>query len=62
MVYKCDVIKDNIRSYIGATCLNFKQSYYNHVTSFAYIGERNRTSLADWIWHLKEKDIEFKME
>ena len=60
LVYSCKV-DSNIgpRSYIGVTKNTFKERWNAHNYYHRHIEERNRTTLANYIWSLKERSIPF---
>ena len=58
VVYKADVTATNtLKSYIGCTALSFKQRFTDHKSSFRNKNQRNKTTLAKYVWDLKEKGI-----
>ena len=63
IVYKAKVSTED-----SATCLHirisgteFKMRYANHKQSFATESKRDATSLSQYIWNLKEKDIPYNI-
>ena len=60
LVYSCKVENNfESRSYIGDTKTTFKKRWDGHNYNARHIGERHRTTLADYIWSLKERNIPF---
>jgi len=60
VIYKAVVTsKDGEKVYIGSTGKVFKKRYLQHLYSFKNIDRRHTTTLAKYIWHLKDKKIKF---
>ena len=58
LVYSCKVESANeVREYIGSTKNSFKVRWNAHNSDARYISKRTKTTLADYIWSLKEKNI-----
>ena len=49
------------KNYIGACSTTFKERYSNHKTSFKHIINRNKSDLSEYIWQLKENNINYKI-
>ena len=49
-------------TYVGLTATKFKARLSNHKTSFNNGKYRNATTLSNFIWNLKEKDIEYSLK
>ena len=49
------------RSYVGLTENNFKTRYTNHLASFKHSSKRNSTELSQYIWTLKDSNIDFSI-
>ena len=49
-------------TYVGLTATKFKARLSNHETSFNNGKYRNATTLSNFIWNLKEKDIEYSLK
>ena len=60
LVYSCK-IENNMesRSYIGVTKNTFKKRWNGHNYNHRHSEERNRTTLANYIWSLKDRNIPF---
>ena len=41
--------------------MEFKKRWYNHKSDFAHKKHKESTKLSNYIWDLKEKNIEFKI-
>jgi hypothetical protein len=62
VVYKATVISEQAcKSYIGLASTTFKQRYANHKSSFKYASKRNATALSQYIWEMKEKNIDYEI-
>ncbi|MEC8568739.1 MAG: hypothetical protein VXY56_10740, partial [Pseudomonadota bacterium] len=62
VVYKATVISEQARkSYIGLASTTFKQRYANHKSSFKLANKRNATALSQYVWELKDKNIDFEI-
>ena len=59
MVYKATV---NTETYIGLTGGSFKQRYNGHQSSFRQKHKENETKLSKFIWELKDKGQEPKIQ
>ena len=60
LVYSCKVESANeIREYIGFTRNTFKIRWNAHNTDSRYISKRNNTTLANYVWSLKENNINY---
>ena len=58
LVYSCKVESANeVREYIGSTKNSFKVRWNAHNLDARFISKRTKTTLADYIWSLKEKNI-----
>ena len=60
VVYKVEVYSDpgndrNKKVYFGSTKGEFKTRYYNHRTSFSHEKYRHSTTLASYVWEVKDK-------
>ena len=62
IVYKADVTsKHESKVYIGLCETEFKTKYNNHKSSFSLESRKNSTELSKYVWNLKEKDIDHKI-
>ena len=62
IVYKADVTsKRESNVYIGLCETEFKTRYNNHKSSFSLESKKNSTELSKYVWNLKEKDIDHKI-
>ena len=48
-------------TYTGITDNQFKTRFNNHNSTFRHSSKRNNTSLSNYIWTLKDKQIEYKI-
>ena len=48
-------------SYIGLTSNTFKQRWQQHKSSFNIKSKRNETTLSQYIWKLKDKEVDYKL-
>ena len=56
VVYKATVTTEhNIKTYIGSTEKTFKQRFYGHKSDMTNPNNRNNTSLANYIWSVKDR-------
>ena len=65
VVYKATVTPDGTpapKEYIGISATEFKLRYANHKQSFNNISKRDATSLSQFIWDLKEKNISYNIK
>ena len=63
MVYQAKVTSENEeQSYLGLTATKFKLRYSNHETSFNYSRNRGKTTLAGYIWDLKDRGVKYQLE
>ena len=63
VVYKCSVVTTvGTKHYIGATAGTFKRRYYSHKHSFANPIRRHCTSLAEYVWRLKEAGMNYRLD
>jgi hypothetical protein len=61
IIYKATVVrpdKTDTESYIGLTDDPFKTRYANHTASFKHTSKRSSTALSNYIWQLKDKNIQ----
>ena len=64
IVYKAKVSTEDsalCKEYIGISGTEFKMRYANHKQSFATESKRDATSLSQYIWNLKERDIPYNI-
>ena len=62
IVYKANIhSQGKLKCYFGLSEGQFKTRYNNHKTSFKYIGNRENTELAKYIWKLKETNKKFEI-
>ena len=64
LIYQATVIrKDNNKkeTYIGLTDNTFKTRYNGHTCSFRNNSKRNATTLSQYIWTLKDNNIEYDL-
>jgi len=60
VIYKAVVTsKKGQKVYIGSTGKVFKKRYLQHIYSFKHVDRRYATTLAKYIWYLKDKNIKF---
>ena len=60
LVYSCKVESNSeSKAYIGVTKNSFKERWNAHQHYHRHIEERHRTTLANYIWSLKERNIPF---
>ena len=65
IVYQATVTRqDNLKmeTYIGLTENSFKSRYTGHVSSFKDQKRRNATALSEYIWKLKEKNVQYSIK
>ena len=63
LIYRATVKSNNsYKIYIGSTGNTFKERFRNHKTTFLNKNKRHSTELANYIWKLKDKNIDFKIE
>ena len=57
VIYKCvaSTSMNPDKTYFGTAEGDFKQRYYNHTKSFKYKKNSNDTTLAKYVWDIKEK-------
>ena len=48
-------------SYIGLTSNSFKQRWQQHKSSFNIKSKRNETTLSQYIWKLKDKEVDYNL-
>ena len=51
-----------VETYIGMTATEFKDRYANHKQSFNKSKHRNQTTLSQYIWELKENQVDFSVK
>ena len=62
VVYKATIKSENeTKNYLGSTGGTFKKRRYNHINDFKNYKE-NGTELSKYIWKLKNKNIEYKID
>ena len=65
VVYKATVTPDDTmapKEYIGISATEFKLRYANHKQSFNNISKRDATSLSQYVWELKERNITYNIK
>ena len=63
IVYSCKVETPHVvKEYIGCTGNTFKQRWNGHNSDFRHIGNRHSTSLANYIWSLKETNQNYSQK
>ena len=63
VIYKATVTSSKgVKHYIGSTGGEFKKRFYNHTSSFKHPQKKFSTELSKYIWKLKEKNIDYKIE
>ena len=65
IVYKASItegISSKTKVYIGNTSTTFKKRFRNHKKSFTNPLYANNTELSKYVWSLKKKDKQFKIE
>ena len=64
IVYRADVVVDDAekKSYIGICETQFKTRYRNHQKSFNHRKYATDTELSKYIWDLKDKNANFKIQ
>ena len=63
IIYKADIVQSaKTSSYIGLSSNAFKERFNNHVSSFNNEKLKECTSLSKYIWGLKEKNEQFKIQ
>ena len=63
IIYKATVITDNqTKFYVGSTGLSFKNRYTKHKYSFKHEKHKNTTTLSQYIWKLKNSEVNFKIQ
>ncbi len=61
-VYKATVVtKNETKCYVGSTGLTFKDRYTKHKFSFNHKKHKNSTALSNYIWKLKDNNIDYKI-
>ena len=63
-IYQATVSTDNdreVKTYIGLTENTFKTRYANHKASFKHKKLSNSTELSKYIWNLKERQIDYRI-
>ena len=57
MIYKCIVSTcfHPDKAYLGTAEGEFKKRYYNHISSYRNETQMNKTTLANYVWELKQK-------
>jgi len=53
--------KTKQKNYLGSTGGTFKKRWYNHISDFKNYKE-NGTEISNYIWKLKNKNIEYKID
>ena len=64
LVYLATVTPSNgdpKQTYIGLTGCTFKERHRNHTMSFRHKSKRKATELSNFIWELKERNIEYSI-
>ena len=62
IIYEATVKTSNDdKKYIGLTEGTFKRRLYGHRQSFKNNGLKNVTELSKYIWHMKEKSLEYDL-
>ena len=64
IIYQATVTPEdesNSKEYIGVSGTEFKLRYANHKQSFENERKRDATSLSQYIWSLKEKNVRFSL-
>ena len=62
VVFKATIRSENeTRNYLGSTVGTFKKRWYNHISDF-YNQKENETEISKYIWKLKNKNIEYKID
>ena len=60
LIYSCKVeTNSGSKEYIGVTKNTFKERWNHHQHYHRHIGERTKTTLANHIWSLKERNVAF---
>ena len=63
MIYKASVKTANeTKFYVGSTGLTFKNRYTKHKHSFRHEKNSNATTLSQYIWKLKNNNVNFKIK
>ena len=63
VIYVASVSTQNsTEHYTGLTGDTFKKRWYKHNTTFNNISERNKTTLSDHIWNLKEQGKPYEIK
>ena len=66
IIYQATIVTNQpepeTHTYVGLTATKFKARLSNHETSFNNGKHRNSTTLTNFIWNLKEKDIEYSLK
>ena len=66
IIYQATIVTNQpepeTHTYVGLTATKFKARLSNHETSFNNGKHRNATTLSNFIWNLKEKDIEYSLK
>ena len=63
VVYRATVTTNNkTETYVGLTAGNFKKRWSKHKTDFSYSDKRNSTTLASYIWKLKDDNVAHQVE
>ena len=56
VIYKATITTPYVRkTYIGSTEATFKQRFYGHTSDLTHIKNRNNTTLAAFVWELRDK-------
>ena len=64
VIYQASVTRDDTQtkeSYIGLTEGSFKTRFYCHTNSFKNEKQRNATTLSQYVWSLKDKNINYSI-
>ena len=63
VIYQAEVETEKERkTYIGLTALEFKKRVANHKSDFKHKKNKESTKLSNYIWSLKENNINFKID
>jgi hypothetical protein len=65
VIYQALVTREdngNVEKYVGLTANTFKTRYSAHAHSFRTIGKRNETTLSQYIWSLKDENVQFSLK
>ena len=63
IIYQAEVISDHKTAvYIGLASNTFKERYRNHMSSFRNVRYKESTAMSNYIWKLKEENIQFEVK